>query len=152
MRKSLKKLKQDLLHAENEYSTAWQKKVPFASMSDKIDQDLALEYAGDKLERARNELAEFKANIKLTIPEVLDMFIAYFNKPENGAWGSLHVVLDDGNVQDDSVNFCLDYAVQTKDNDGEELAKLLLKMSKTQRLKLPQVVWDKIKSEKNSIN
>lgn len=47
---------------------------------------------------------------KPTIPDVIDRFRAYFAQPSNGAWGSLHIVLDDNNVDDDSVRFCIDNA------------------------------------------
>lgn len=74
--------------------------------------------------------------IKPTVPEVLPLVRAYYAKPGNGAGGNLHIVLDDYNVRDDDVQFCLDLAEQFNDEDGAALAKLLLKMSKTQRAKL----------------
>lgn len=83
---------------------------------------------------------------KLTIPDVIERFADYFSQPQNGAWGSLHNVLDDGNVSDSNVNFCLDRALDRGDYEGAELAKLLLEMSKTQRLKLPSAVDAYVKS------
>lgn len=77
------------------------------------------------------------AGRKPTIPEVLDRFRAYH--PANLAWGHLHVVLDDGNVRDDSVFFCFSLAWAAQDREGIELALLLLRMSRTQRLKLGRV-------------
>ena len=74
--------------------------------------------------------------MKPTIPEVIDRFIAYHGLPENAAWGSLHIVLEDDNVDDSSVRYCIDYALERGDKEGAELAKILLRMSKTQRLKL----------------
>lgn len=73
---------------------------------------------------------------KPTVPEVLPLVRAYYAKPGNGAGGALHVVLDDYNVGDDNVQFCLDDARALGDDDGVALAKVLLRMSKTQRLKL----------------
>lgn len=73
---------------------------------------------------------------KIRIPDVIHMFKAYRAKPGNLCWGSLHIVLDDGNFEDSSVEFCRGYAVENGDSDGEVLARLLLKMSKTQRKKL----------------
>lgn len=73
---------------------------------------------------------------KPTIPEVVPQFAAYYQKPGNGAWGSLHIVLDDGNVKDDDVVFCMECAEKRNDIDGYNLAQLLLRMSKTQRKKL----------------
>lgn len=71
---------------------------------------------------------------KLTVPEVLPRFSAYYAK--NPAWGALHVVLDDGNIGDDSVRGCVEYARQIGDAEGEALARILMTMSKTQRNKI----------------
>lgn len=73
---------------------------------------------------------------KPAIPEVIERFRAYHRKPENGAWGSLHIALEDSNVEDSSVQFCVGYAEERGDTEGAELAKILLKMSRTQRLKI----------------
>lgn len=79
---------------------------------------------------------------KPIIPEVVARFARYNEQPGNGAWGSLHVVLDDGNTQDLHVTGCIEYAHEHDDMEGEELAKLLLRMSRTQRAKLPHAVWE----------
>ena len=42
---------------------------------------------------------------KISIPEVVDAFREY--KKKNGVWGSLHIVLSDGNVRDSDVEFCV---------------------------------------------
>ena len=68
------------------------------------------------------------------IPEVLPRFREYHTK--HFAWGALHIVLDDGNVDDSSVQHCIEWAVQSSDAEGEALARILLSMSKTQRKKL----------------
>lgn len=72
---------------------------------------------------------------EITIPEVVERFALYHQR--NAAWGSLHIVLDDNNIDDSSVEFCAGYAQDDKDTEGEELAEILLKMSKSQRLRLP---------------
>jgi hypothetical protein len=77
-------------------------------------------------------------------PELLQKFFDYYE--ENPAWGSLHIVLADGNVSNVDVEFCIDYAKKNNDPEGEELGKLLLNMSKTQRLKLPHRIME-IKNE-----
>jgi hypothetical protein len=76
--------------------------------------------------------------MKPSIPDVVPDFRAYYAK--NPSWGSLHIVLDDGNVEDGSVRFCIEYAQQSGDAEGERLGKILLTMSQTQRRKLPQCV------------
>jgi hypothetical protein len=77
-------------------------------------------------------------NEKPTIPEVKDRFRAYYER--NPTWGSLHIVLDDGNVETEHVEFCRDWAKREGDAEGEALAEILLRMSQTQRLKLGRVI------------
>ena len=71
---------------------------------------------------------------KTTVPEVMILVKEYYK--ENPVGGNLHIVLDDGNVKDSNVQFCLNQAEENGDVKGVELAKILLQMSKTQRLKL----------------
>jgi hypothetical protein len=71
---------------------------------------------------------------KPSIPDVIERFRAY--NRQHGAWGSLHVVLDDGNVEDCHVEFCIAHAEQSGDTEGAELGRVLLQMSKTQRAKI----------------
>ena len=73
---------------------------------------------------------------KWTLPEVLPMAREYYSKDDNGVGGTLHIVLEDGNVKDDDVEFCIKLAIEKGDKDGEKLGKILLTMSKTQRTKL----------------
>lgn len=80
---------------------------------------------------------------KPTFPEVKPLVQAFYKLPNNGAGGRLHIVLDDNNVDDDSVDFCLNEARMSHDILAENLAYLLLMMSKTQRLKLSQNKWDR---------
>lgn len=75
-----------------------------------------------------------------TVPEVLPLARAYYAKPGNAAGGNLHLVLDNKNVQDDHVRYCLECAMAADDSAGVELAQTLLKMTKTQRLKLAALV------------
>lgn len=74
---------------------------------------------------------------KPTIPEVLDRFRAYHQ--QHPTWGCLHIVLDDENVADADVRYCLAYAQHEGDTEGVALAEILLAMSRTQRLKLGEV-------------
>ncbi len=73
---------------------------------------------------------------KPTITDVLPLVRAYYAKPGNEVGGSLHLVLDDGNVRDDDVRSCLQFARERADADGVALAEKLLPMSRTQRRKL----------------
>ena len=74
---------------------------------------------------------------KLTVPDVLDKFVSYHKK--NAAWGSLHIVLDDNNFDNDSVLLCVQHAHEQEDFEGEELAQYLVVMSKTQRKKIARL-------------
>lgn len=77
---------------------------------------------------------------RLTIPETINLFRSYHSKPMNGSWGSLHIVLEDGNVKNADVEYCLQYAKDNDDIEGEKLANILLRMSKTQRLKIGMII------------
>lgn len=77
---------------------------------------------------------------KPTIPEVIHLFAEYYKY--NLAWGSLHIVLDDGNYSNKNVQYCLDYAIENGDKKGEELARILLSMSPTQRSHIDRKVGD----------
>jgi hypothetical protein len=78
---------------------------------------------------------------KPTIPEVIDRFRAYYRRV-GWSWGSLHIVLSDDNVEDHFVQWCIGYAEENDDPEGAELARVLLTMSKTQRLNLGDKVSD----------
>jgi hypothetical protein len=88
----------------------------------------------------------------------------YYNNFGNAAGGNLHIVLDDGNLEDDSIEFCKtrcegwqsvwtpgppaesyltpsghwedEFNSENKDEAGLALCELLLRMSMTQRKKL----------------
>jgi len=70
------------------------------------------------------------------VPPLVERFRAYLET--HGAWGSLHVALEDGNVDDTSVRWCKAWACKEGDTEGEALADVLLTMTKTQRLKIAQ--------------
>lgn len=69
--------------------------------------------------------------------DVLQRFRAYHQV--HAAWGSLHIVLDDDNVGDDDVQFCIDYARDSNGAEGEALARILSTMSRTQRRKIASI-------------
>ena len=57
----------------------------------------------------------------------------YYNEHITG--GCLHIVLDDGNYEDEHVKFCVDYAIKRHDLAAEEIARELLKMNVQHRTK-----------------
>jgi hypothetical protein len=81
---------------------------------------------------------------KPSIPDVLPLVKAYFQKPGNEAGGLLHVVLDDGNVESPHILFAMEQCLLASDEDGHWLCIQLLRMSRTQRKKLSAMTyrWD----------
>lgn len=66
-----------------------------------------------------------------TVPEVLPVAVEYLRN--NGAWGSLHIMLDDGNDGDSVMEFCQQHALDRGDILGYALATLMRHMSHSQR-------------------
>ena len=72
--------------------------------------------------------------MKPTLPEVKPLIDALYQRHSTGC--CLHIVLDDGNVGEGSVLYCLNTAREKNHKDCIELGEKLLLMSKTQRKKL----------------
>lgn len=68
-----------------------------------------------------------------TLADVSETALAYLSHPDNGAGGNLHIVLDDGNVDDGAINFCYGYASAKEDEEGVRLACALLQLGKEDR-------------------
>lgn len=73
---------------------------------------------------------------KPTVPEIVPLAKAIYARPGGVVGCCLHIVLDDGNYEDGSVQYCLDQAIGFDHKDCVELARKLLLMSKTQRRKV----------------
>lgn len=71
-------------------------------------------------------------------PDIYARFAAYF--AVHPTWGSLHVVLDDGNYEDRCVTFCAGWAGESGDAEGAALASLLAQMTRTQRGRIAERV------------
>jgi len=70
---------------------------------------------------ARCEMLEFLS----------DLIALYYTRHATG--GSLHIVLDDGNLDDDAIARCLKSTQETRDYEGEAIAKCLLELSLDER-------------------
>jgi len=70
-----------------------------------------------------------------TARDVAPLVRRYYEDLGNCAGGSLHIVLDDNNMDDDSVRFCIENAIDREDLEGLSLGIVLLSLSKTQRIK-----------------
>lgn len=77
-----------------------------------------------------------KTNTKITVPQLIEECKKYYSLPGNSVGGSLHIVLDDENIQDEHIEYCIKYAEECGDAEGVRLGKLLLKASMTQRKQL----------------
>ena len=75
-----------------------------------------------------------KDQMKPTVPQILPFVQALYEVEIVG--GSLHIMLDDGNTEDNHVDYCIESAKKRGDVYGELLARALKFMSETQRLKL----------------
>ena len=73
-----------------------------------------------------------------TVPEVLPIVWAFCEEPGNEVGGRLHVVLEDGNVEDCWLKECAADARAAGDWDAAALTLLLLACSKTQRRKVSE--------------
>lgn len=63
----------------------------------------------------------------------LEMARKYYAKEGNICGGNLHIVLDDGNIEDDCVRFCRERAESAGDSDGVNLANKLLTITEDMR-------------------
>ena len=79
--------------------------------------------------------------MKPTVPKVLPLMREFQSKKGNEVGGVFHIVLDDGNVENRHVEWCLELAKQNGDELAIRLGELLMKMSKTQRLKLADLFY-----------
>lgn len=75
--------------------------------------------------------------MKPTTTEVLPLVVAVYQRHSGGC--CLHIVLDDNNVTDSDVDFCVKRSHENGHADCLELAERLRAMSRTQRLKLAKV-------------
>jgi hypothetical protein len=70
---------------------------------------------------------------KPTVPEVLPLVNAIYAREHGGVGCCLHVVTDDGNTEQGHVDGCLELAIERGHEDCIAAARLLARMSRTQR-------------------
>jgi hypothetical protein len=73
---------------------------------------------------------------KPTVPEVLPLAKHVYELPEHGSGGCLHIVLDDGNLENSHLDFCYGFASGRGCEFCTTLAPVLRRMSMTQRKKI----------------
>jgi DNA-directed RNA polymerase specialized sigma24 family protein len=74
----------------------------------------------------------------MTVEEILPLIRAYYQLPENGAGGWLHVVLDDGNIEDEFVRESIKMAETEGDTEAVRLGEMLLQLTEDEREALVQ--------------
>ena len=69
-----------------------------------------------------------------TVPDVLSLVNAVYQRHAAGC--CLHILTDDGNVEQGHADFCVEQAREQGHDDCLKAAEMLAKMTKTQRLKV----------------
>ncbi len=77
--------------------------------------------------------------MKPTLAQVSELARAYLAKHMTG--GALHIVLEDGNVEDSHVAWCDGYAAGIGDEEGKRLAAALRPLTEQQRRALYLADW-----------
>lgn len=70
-----------------------------------------------------------------SVRDVAPYVDAIYDSPDGGAGCCLHIAIDDGNLDDLSIQFCVNFALERGHPVCEKAARLLLRMSGTQRRK-----------------
>lgn len=65
---------------------------------------------------------------------VVTLARVYENECGNACWGSLHIVLSDGNTELENLQWCKTYAENKNDHIGVALAACLLELSESERI------------------
>jgi len=66
--------------------------------------------------------------------DIMRRFRDYF--ADHPTWGVLHIALDDGNLEDSHIQFCIEYAGEQGDAEGQALARILMDFTPAQRAKM----------------
>ena len=56
--------------------------------------------------------------------------------------GNLHIVLDDGNLEDFHIKFCIKEAEKEEDKVGQKIGEMLLELTMKEREKLTEKVYN----------
>lgn len=54
---------------------------------------------------------------RLTVPQVLPLVREYIRKPENCVGGSLHIVIEDCNLETEHIRYCAEDALERDDDE-----------------------------------
>lgn len=86
------------------------------------------------MKRARHEIPDYPPD-RPRSDQVRRLIEEYYRLPGNSVGGKCHVVLDDNNTDNDSVEFCLGQCEEAGDHLGARIMGMMLLMTGTQRRK-----------------
>lgn len=90
-------------------------------------------FHGDDYEEYEYEETEEQYFHRTSVQKLAEL---YYKLPGNDTGGILHVVLDDGNLEDDHIRSCMENAVADGDYIAYNIGTLLLHMPEWQRERL----------------
>ncbi|MCP4933350.1 MAG: hypothetical protein GY927_03890 [bacterium] len=82
-------------------------------------------------------------------PTIKDLVRYYYSLGGNEAGGLLHVLLDDGNTDNDTLLFCLNECSKANDEIGVRIVSILAGISEEERDRLYMNGWDDQQSDDN---
>ena len=74
-------------------------------------------------------------------PFIFDFITYYYEELENRTGGSLHIVLDDGNVEHSNIFYCREYALKNEDSFGVFLCDILRLFSEKELEDMYSTSW-----------
>ena len=79
--------------------------------------------------------------MSLKLRELCELIQEYYL--DNSSGGTLHIVLDDGNLEEHHIQWCLDNSIKDgKDERAKVIAEKLLKATPAKRLRLYEDHWE----------
>ena len=77
-------------------------------------------------------------------PALVARIAAFHDQPGNGAGGRLHIVLDDGNLADEHISFCVEEAGKAGDTEAVAIGGALLALGPVERWWACELFWDRL--------
>lgn len=84
---------------------------------------------------------------KQTKADVLCDLIGHYYR-YNPAGGTLHIVLDEGEVEDSSIDVCMELIEKEDDHIARAIAKLLYEFTEDERASMELVGWEPVLDNK----
>jgi hypothetical protein len=78
----------------------------------------------------------------ITTQEIVEIIKDFYSQEGNGAGGYLHCALDDGNLEDHDIKYCIKFAKEHYDLQAIILGYLLLLLTYEQREEAYKKFWE----------